>query len=106
MTPETLLIALFTGVCGLTFIIGVYELVTGRMPGNPVGRRAWGYRWLTTPTRIRLVSLAGLLALVAFFVLFKPFFLLDLIGGGIGLLLGVFVTLGDARSHHSRRPPP
>ena len=100
MTPETLLIALFTGICGLTFIIGMYELVTGRMPGSPVERRVWGYRWLTTPARIRLASSAGLLAVGGFFVLFKPVLPLDLIGGGIGLLLGIFVTLGDARSHH------
>ena len=100
MTPETLLIALFTGVCGLTFIIGMYELVTGRMPGSPVERKVRGYRWLTTPTRIRLASIAGFLVVVGFFVLFKPFLLLDLIAGGIGMLLGIFVTLGDARTHH------
>lgn len=100
MTPEMIVIALFTGVCGLTFIIGIYELVTGRIPGSPAVRGLGAYRWLTTPTRIRLASSAGLLVLVGFFVLFKPFLLIDLIVGGIGVLVGIFVTLSDARSYH------
>lgn len=98
MTLETLLIAFFTGVCGLTFIIGIYELVTGRMPGSPTERGLGAYRWLTTPTRIRLASIAGLLVCVGFFILIKPFLLIDLIFGGIGVLVGVFVTMRDARS--------
>ena len=97
MTSATLFIALVTGVCGLTFIIGLYELVTGRMPGNPVEHNLWGYRWLASPARIRLASSAGLLAVVGFVLLAKPFMLMDLIGGGIGVLLGFLVTLSDAR---------
>ncbi len=100
MTPDLILIALFTGVCGLTFIIGTYEAATGRMPGIAAGRGVGAYRWLSTPTRVRLASVAGLLVLIGFFVVVRPLSPVDLVAGGIGVLAGIFVTLGDARSYH------
>ncbi len=98
MTLDALLIALCTGLCGLTVILGVYELVTGRIPGNPVRRGVWGYHWINTPIRLRLASLAGLLALVAFLILFKPFSLGDLLLGAIGVFLGIGVVVSDSHS--------
>ena len=101
MTFVTFLIALCTGLCGLTGILGVYELFTGRIPGNPVERGVWGYRWIKTPLRLRLASSAGLLALVAFLVLVKPFSLGDILLGALGVVLGIGVVLSDARSPRS-----
>ena len=49
MTPEALGYALLAGICGLTLVLAVYELATGRIPGKPVERGVWGYRWITTP---------------------------------------------------------
>ncbi len=98
MTLEALLIALCTGLCGLTLILGAYELVTGRIPGNPVERGVWGYRWINTPVRLLLASIAGLLALVAFLVLVKPFSLGDILLGAIGMFLGIGVVVSDAHS--------
>lgn len=98
MTLDAILIALFTGFCGLTLILGIYELTTGQIPGNPVERGVWGYRWISTPLRLRLVSMGGLLVLVGFLVLYKPFSLADILIGGIGVILGVIVVVSDARS--------
>jgi hypothetical protein len=97
MTFDMILMALFTGICGLTFIIGIYELVSGRMPGSRSAQRLGSYRWFSTPTRIRLASIAGLLFVIGFIVFSKPFLLIDLIAGGIGVLVGIFVSLSDAR---------
>jgi hypothetical protein len=98
MTLESILFALFAGVCGLTLVLAVYELATGRIPGNPVERGLWGYRWITTPARHRLVSLAGVLVVVGFLLLFKPFTLVDIVVGAIGVLMGGIVIASDARS--------
>ena len=98
MTIDALLIAFCTGLCGLTVILGVYELVTGRIPGNPAGRGVWGYRWINTPARLRLASIAGWLALVTFLVLSKPFSLGDILLGAIGVFLGIGIVVSDARS--------
>jgi hypothetical protein len=98
MTPESLVFALLAGICGLTLVLAVYELATGRIPGNPAERGLWGYRWITTPARQRLVSLVGVMVVVGFLILFKPVTLVDIVVGAIGVLMGGMVIGSDARS--------
>ena len=89
------------GICGLILVLAAYELATGRIPGNPVERGVWGYRWVTTPGRLRLASLAGVLVDVGFLILFRPFTMVDGVGGAVGVLLGGLVVVSDARSRRS-----
>jgi hypothetical protein len=98
MTSDSIVVALLAGICGLTLVLAGYELATGRIPGNPVERGVWGYRWMTTPTRQRLVSLAGVLVVVGYLILFKPFTLVDIVVGATGVLMGGMVIASDARS--------
>jgi hypothetical protein len=98
MPSESILVALLAGICGLTLVLAVYELATGRIAGNPVERGVWGYRWITTPARQRLVSLAGVVVVVGYLILFKPFTLVDIVVGATGVLMGGMVIASDARS--------
>jgi len=51
----------FIGFCSFVFVMGIYELRTGKIPGGDI-------KWLNTPFKVR-VSAAGLL-LISMFYLF------------------------------------
>ena len=75
--------------------IGLFELVSGQMPG---GAQRWGfYRWLSTSLRVRVAALVSL-AVCAFFLLsYPPETGAALIAGAIGLLIGCFIIWGGRR---------
>lgn len=76
--------------------IGLYELVTGQMPG---GAQRWGfYRWLSTPLRVRVAALVSLAICALFLLSYPPETGVALITGAIGLLMGCVIIWGGRRS--------
>lgn len=98
MTAEITGITLLTGICGFTLVIAIYEFVTGRIPGDPVRRGLWGYRWIKTPGRQRFVVLVGAAVMIGFLVVERPFSPWDLVFGAIGALMAALIAISDARS--------
>jgi PII-like signaling protein len=98
MTADITGVTILTGISGFTLVMAVYEFTTGRIPGDPVQRGLWGYKWIKTPRRQRVVVLVGGLVVISFLIVERPFSLGDLIAGGIGVLLAALVVASDARS--------
>ena len=89
--------ALTTLAALLVLPIGIYELLTGRMPGGP---QRWGfYRWLSTPWRIRVASLVGIGACVFLLLRYPPVTIIDLIAGVVGLAVGGSIVLGSRQTN-------
>jgi hypothetical protein len=89
-------VSILTSALALLILpIGLFELVSGQMPG---GAQRWGvYRWLSTPLRVRVAALVSL-AVCAFFLLsYPPETGAALIAGAIGLLIGCFIIWGGRR---------
>ena len=81
----------------LVLPVGLYELITGEMPG---GRKRWGmYRWISTPLRVRFASLVGLGVSSFLLLRYPPVTGGDFLGGLIGLCIGSSVVLGSRRAN-------
>ena len=75
--------------------IGLYELMTGQMPG---GAQRWGfYRWLNAPLRVRIAALVSLAVCALFLLSYPPETGAAFIAGAIGLLIGCFIIWGGRR---------
>jgi len=75
--------------------IGLYELVTGQMPGGAQHRGF--YRWLSAPLRVRVAALVSLAVCALFLLTYPPETGAALIAGAIGLLVGCIIIWGGRR---------